>query len=661
MPDDKKVWRNALIALAAVALFVTGLGIIIYVGIARDRIVPTPTPRATLPRTRAIMPSLTATAAPTDTPVSPSAVLGTVREYSPGALIIVITPREGSVEQIIVAENATLIWASGRRASAIEIVPGHTIYAEGQLDALGRMIADRIVITQEEKPPTATMSPRPSSTTASSPIPSPISSPPPSPIPTTAVPGWLGEYFGNSTLSGSPILARADQAIDFRWQYGSPAPQVPADRFSARWRGRWPFDEGGYRFYAYSDDGIRLWVDGFLVINQWQDQAATLSHGELYLSAGEHDLRVEYYENLDNAEVHVWWDYRGRHPDWKGEYYSNPDMAGQPALVRNDVEVALDWGRGAPAPQVPADRFSARWARTVTFIEGAYRFHARADDGVRIWVDLALVIDEWHESEPLSYTGHIWLDGGPHVVRIEYYEWYGDARISAWWERLDVFTHWRGEYYANADLAGRPAFLRDDEAIDFDWQTGSPGAGFPVDNFSVRWRRPVLFESGYYRFRARTDDGVRLYVGDDLLIDEWRDTVAETYEAETYLDEGEYTVVVEYYERGDEALIQVEWEESHTPTPTPTTTRTHTPTPTPVTPTASATQAQPTATPTPSPPPATFTPTPTATSTSTPVPPTPTWTSAPPTFTPVAPPTQAPSDTPAPVPPATETPTAYPY
>lgn len=681
MSDDKTVWRNALIALAAIALFVTGLGIIIYVGIARDRIAPTPTPTAIaiLRPTRGILPTLSATATPTETPIPPSAVVGIVREYSPGALIIVMTPREGSVEQIIVPQNVSVTWANGQRASASEIVPGDTLYAEGPLDALGRMVADRIIITQAEKQQTATMSPRPSSTPVPSPVPSPVFSPLPSPIPPTPVPGWLGEYFGNSSLSGFPILVRTDQVIDFQWQRGSPAPQVPADRFSARWRGRWPFEEGGYRFYSYSDDGVRLWVDGVLAINQWQDQAATLSHGDLYLHAGEHDVQVEYYENLDYAEVHVWWDHRGRYPDWKGEYYGNPDMAGSPALVRNDVEVAFDWGRGAPAPQVPADRFSARWAKTVTFEEGAYRFHAQADDGVRIWVDLALVIDEWHETEPRTYSGHIWLDGGPHILRIEFYELYGDARVKAWWERFDTFTYWRGEYYANADLAGQPAFFRDDEAIDFDWQTGSPGPGFPVDNFSVRWRRPIWFESGHYCFWAFADDGVRLYLEDDLLIDEWRDTPGERHEGEIYLDEGEHTVVVEYYERGDKAIIQVGWEQSHTPTPTPTPTGTATPTP--VTPTAtwtplpptptltpSATLVQPTATwtpPSPTATPASPTPTPTwtapsATSTSTPLPPTPTWTPAPPTFTPVAPPTQVPSATPSPVPPATETPTAYP-
>src|SRR5687767_7863144 len=50
---------------------------------------------------------------------------------------------------------------------------------------------------------------------------------------------------------------------------------------------------------------------------------------------------------------------------------------------------------------------------------------------------------------------------------------------------------WRGSYFANATLAGTPALVRDDAAIDFDWGSGAPAPGLPVDNFSVRWTRDV--------------------------------------------------------------------------------------------------------------------------------------------------------------------------
>ena len=114
-----------------------------------------------------------------------------------------------------------------------------------------------------------------------------------------------------SPWRASPTVVRSDAAIDFTWGEGAPAIGVARDGFSARWRGRWPLEEGGYRFYAYSDDGVRVWVDGVIVIDSWRDQGPTLSYGDLEMSAGEHALQVEYYDRNDNAQVRVWWEFKG--------------------------------------------------------------------------------------------------------------------------------------------------------------------------------------------------------------------------------------------------------------------------------------------------------------------------------------------------------------
>ena len=645
MSEDNTIWKNTLIAIGAAALLIVGLGIIIYVGIARDRIAPTPTP----PPTATAMPAPTDTLLTEPTEEQPPivSVSGIVREYSPGALIIIIAPDEGDVEQIIVPENLTVTWSSGNRASPREIAPGHRVQAQGQMDVLGRLIAERIVIDEASWAPTATFAARPTARPIS---PTPTSVPP-SPTPPE---GWLGEYFDNADLEGVPLLARADQLIDFQWQRESPAPQVPADGFSIRWRGRWSFDEGGYRFYTFTDDGVRLWVDGILIIDEWHDQPATLASAELYVPAGEHDVQVEYYDSTADAQIRVWWDYLGAYPDWRGEYFSNPGLSGEPLAVRNDLELRFNWGAGAPAPGLPPDDFSARWVRQVKFEENPYRFLARGDDGIRVWVDGLIVIDEWHASTADTYVGHTWLDGGTHEIRVEFYENAGDANIQVWWEPITHFELWQAEYYANPDLIGRPVFVRDDSAIDFNWGENSPGHGIPVDNFSIRWMRIITFAGGDYRFWAEADDGVRLYVDGQILIDEWTDSPLQRIENTAALVTGEHLVEVEYYERGGQAIVRAGWREILTPTPT-------------ITPTATATPKPPTATPVPTtslPPTATQTLEPTATST--PLPPSPeptaTATDAPPTTTP----TVAPQATEEPTPcetcsvPRPETPTATP-
>ncbi|UCC65012.1 MAG: hypothetical protein JSV36_08235, partial [Anaerolineae bacterium] len=62
-----------------------------------------------------------------------------------------------------------------------------------------------------------------------------------------------------------------------------------------------------------------------------------------------------------------------------------------------------------------------------------------------------------------------------------------------------VMAGWRGEYYGNCNLAGKPLLVRNDPAVDFDWGRNPPAAGLPSDGFSARWTRTIAFEEGLYR------------------------------------------------------------------------------------------------------------------------------------------------------------------
>lgn len=122
--------------------------------------------------------------------------------------------------------------------------------------------------------------------------------------------GWKGEYWNNRTLSGTPWLCRDDASVDFNWGTSNPQPGTafPSDNFSARWVRTVNFSSSGtYRFTLGGDDGVRLWVDGVLIIDQWRDQPYTTYTADRYLSAGNHTIRVEYYERGGNARVYLTW------------------------------------------------------------------------------------------------------------------------------------------------------------------------------------------------------------------------------------------------------------------------------------------------------------------------------------------------------------------
>lgn len=385
---------------------------------------------------------------------------------------------------------------------------------------------------------------------------------------------WRGEYFDNTTLSGAPKLVRNDGAIDFDWGNGSPDPSLPADNFSVRWTRTLGFNAGTYRFFASADDGVRVWVDGKLVIDAWVDQSMSRTHtGDIYLASGQHTIVVEYYERGVTAGAHVWWQLMGNYTAWRGEYFDNPNLSGGPALERNDAEISFDWGVAPPVHWMPDDNFSVRWTRSVNFTPGYYRFVVLADDGVRVWLDQTLLIDKWQDMDyQLHYVDGTYLQG-QHTLRVEYYEHTGSARIRFWWERGTrgnappisisptpaATVPWQAAYFANPNLSGDPVLTRIETVLDHNWGVGSPGEGVPKDNFSARWTQSVYLGAGTYRFITYTDDGVRLWVDGRLLINSWR-SMRGSRSASIRLSEGMHEIKMEYYERTGAALARLTWQ-----------------------------------------------------------------------------------------------------
>ncbi|MBW4080037.1 glycosyl hydrolase [Paenibacillus sp. S150] len=124
------------------------------------------------------------------------------------------------------------------------------------------------------------------------------------------MPGLYGQYYSNATLSGTPAHTRTDANINFVWRQAAPVPALPADFFSVRWSGRFsPAYTESYTLYTSSDDGIRVWVDGVLVIDSWIKQSGQERQGSVNLIAGKlHELKVEYYENQGDARAVLMWE-----------------------------------------------------------------------------------------------------------------------------------------------------------------------------------------------------------------------------------------------------------------------------------------------------------------------------------------------------------------
>jgi len=262
---------------------------------------------------------------------------------------------------------------------------------------------------------------------------------------------WRGEYFNNVDLAGPPSVVRYDQAINFDWGLGGPHPRIAADCFSVRWtRSLW-LAAGTWRFTTATDDGARLWVDDVLVIDQWQQQPETVNTADVPLGAGNHQVRMEYFEQRGLAVARLRWD--NVSPDgpgdcrtcrgtpsptsaWLGQYYDNMFLSGDPQLTRTDGAVDFNWGSQSPGGDIPRWLWSARWTQTARFDRGKYRFHAMVDDGVRLFVDGTVVIDEWEDNPGTEFMADKVMTAGNHPLKVEFYQKGYDAKIKVWWEKL---------------------------------------------------------------------------------------------------------------------------------------------------------------------------------------------------------------------------------
>ncbi|MGD8679901.1 MAG: putative baseplate assembly protein [Lysobacterales bacterium] len=121
--------------------------------------------------------------------------------------------------------------------------------------------------------------------------------------------GLYVEYFKGESFD-QQVATRVDATVNFDWGSGSPHADVPSGHFSARWSG-WVEapTSGDYEFTVRADDGVRLWVGGELLINEWKPQSATsYTSKTLHLQAGhKYDLRLEYFERTGLAVMELSW------------------------------------------------------------------------------------------------------------------------------------------------------------------------------------------------------------------------------------------------------------------------------------------------------------------------------------------------------------------
>ncbi|MBI5034788.1 MAG: hypothetical protein HZB51_30055 [Chloroflexi bacterium] len=322
--------------------------------------------------------------------------------------------------------------------------------------------------------------------------------------------GCTGEYFNNVTVSGSPAYVRGDGALNFFWpENASPAPGINVNNYSVRWTcSVYVATAGNYSFTILTDDGMNVVLDGNPVIWAFYDQGPTSYSATTSVNAGWHTVKVEYYNRWMAGTAQVLTNMvsgPGPVPTatpispvptnvWHGQYFNNISLSGSPTLVRDDAVLNFNWGNGSPDPSIPIDFFSVKWDSTQYLAyTGNYQISATSDDGVRVWVDGALVIDAWYDHSATTFVATRYLTAGAHAFHVEYYDHTLTALINV------QITY--GAVPVPTTPVPQPRTMAAVDDLGFGWQAGGAGgwvdSPIGVNNHSYWMLNRTYSSSGY--------------------------------------------------------------------------------------------------------------------------------------------------------------------
>ena len=270
--------------------------------------------------------------------------------------------------------------------------------------------------------------------------------------------GIKGEYFNNMTLSGKPALTRIDPQINFYWNPGpNPPPGINEDSFSVRWTGELEaaFSEP-VTFITGSDDGVRLYFDGMLVIDNWTDHDRTENRSEpIELVAGQtYAIVLEGYENTGEAEWELYW----QSPSMPRQVVpqaalSPPIKAGRPKPANGAVDVKqtqiLSWSPGdhAASHQVyfgtDGDAVKNATTSSSEYKGSRPKGDESYDPGKLEWdTTYYWRVDEVNNANPDSpWTGSLWSFTTANFLIVDDFEDYDVGNNEIWWAWKDGFGY----------------------------------------------------------------------------------------------------------------------------------------------------------------------------------------------------------------------------
>ncbi|GAB2559629.1 PA14 domain-containing protein [Spirosoma areae] len=366
--------------------------------------------------------------------------------------------------------------------------------------------------------------------------------------------GLLGTYYNNTNLSGNPVRQQVDATVNFTWgdQGPSPAAGANATNLSVRWSGQVEAPVSGtYKFKTFNDDATRLSINGQQLINDWPGgHGPTWFEGSINLTAGQkYSISLEFNQGYGGAQAQLYWEYPGQGSQLIPQSRLYPDGASSvPTSNPSPTPTTGNCGyaEGQFLLNFNGELIYAHYYNGVLF--AAYQ-NAQEGFKPRHWMQAA----GYDQSKVPCFAA-------------------SDPRLGTTTPPTNnpnptggcgTGSGLTGFYSNSSDLSGNLVAIRTDARIDFAWNNDSPIPNVvSADNFSLRWigqvEAPV---SGNYTFKTNNDDGTRVWVNGQLLIDDWNGHGPTWRQGSISLNVGQkYDIVIDFVDFGGGAQAQLYWE-----------------------------------------------------------------------------------------------------
>jgi len=443
-------------------------------------------------------------------------------------------------------------------------------------------------------------------------------------------PGLWAEFFAfDSALEDfpaipadkKPAVQRLDKTIDVdagddAW----PGTQL-STHFYIRWTGKLHIPQDGkYTFFLNSDDGSRLFIEGKQVVDNGGLHAAQEKSGEVDLKAGDHDLKLEFFQNEGEAVCKFSWQPPGKDKEivpaaallcpapeagpaksglqaeffaLDGELEDFPSIPAdkKPTLQRVDKTIDVDAGDNAwPGTQL-SEHFYIRWTGKLRIPQdGKYTFFLNSDDGSRLFVGGKQVVDNGGLHSAEEKSGDVDLKAGDHDLKLEFFQNEGEAVCKFSWqppgkdkeivpaaallcpapEAGPAKSGLQAEFFAldgeledfpSIPAVKKPTLQRVDKTIDVDAGDGAwPGTQLS-EHFYIRWTGKLRIpQDGKYTFFLNSDDGSRLFIAGKQVVDNGGLHSAEEKSGEVDLKAGGHDLKLEFFQNEGEAVCKFSWQ-----------------------------------------------------------------------------------------------------